>query len=276
MTMGWTVVPRKTESGTWVDAEDAVCVLKAVLGKETLTRQGEFASDVTGDGSVTTLDAARILQFSLDPLERLPVAARCDSDWAFFPVNTRKANQETIDPLVDPNSCRSGKIVIDPLSETAGGQDFVGVLFGDCDGSWLPPGAQGMGASALTAPASAPPQLRLGSPRRLYPDRVRVPIYVSGANFSTFRLRVRYDARRLRANGIRATQRTGLLAVANTRVPGEILVAAASADRIPSSRAAVAVLEFTLRGGTGTVRPPRLVEASLDRQPALPARAARR
>lgn len=272
--MGWTIVPRKSgDHHNAIGTEDAACVLQYVVGRRALDRYGRFASDATGNGSVTTHDATQILKFAAG-IENLPVTSpsRCASDWAFFPIDTGEPNQDVFDPLVTASDCRPGRIVLDPLSQAAVGQDFLAVLFGDCDGSWSPQVPAGTGASALASSTSEPPVVRLGTPRRLYPRRVRVPIYVSGADFSSFRLRVKYDSRRLRADGIRTTSRqTSALAVANTSIPGEITVAIASADPIRGEGSAVAVLDFTTRGRARSARPPRLIEATVNDQPVFPA-----
>ena len=115
---------------------DAAYVLQALVGMRDLDAYEQLACDVTGDGSVSALDAAHILRFTAGTLARFAAAEACDSDWIFIPEAAPADNQQTQAPALDNQSCTRGRIDYDPLVASAAGQDFTAVLIGDCSGNW--------------------------------------------------------------------------------------------------------------------------------------------
>jgi hypothetical protein len=133
------IVPRKLgDLRGAVGSLDAAFAAQASVGMRTLTGAERLACDVTGNGSVSSLDAARIAQFAVGILTRLPVAALCESDWAFIPDPVPAPNQEVVPPEIGAGACEPGAIRFEPLAGNLGGQDFRAVLFGDCTGNWAP------------------------------------------------------------------------------------------------------------------------------------------
>lgn len=134
----WRVEPELSghfENG--VSALDAGYVLQAVVAKRIFDAYQTMAGDVTGNGSLSSLDAARILEFNVAKIARFPVAEKCSSDWAFFPEATGATwLVEAIDPMVDEQGCRRGALVLEVTGADLRGADFAGVLFGDCTGNW--------------------------------------------------------------------------------------------------------------------------------------------
>lgn len=138
----WMIAPEKVGgAGDAVSALDAVYVLQAAIGLRVLNAAEVLACDVTGNGTLSSYDAALILQYAVGLLPRLPVAERCGSDWAFLPVPAPVANQRTQPPLNTTSTCQHGAIAYEPLGSDATAQDFRAVLFGDCTGNWQPPTA---------------------------------------------------------------------------------------------------------------------------------------
>ena len=134
----WEVQPQKTgDLGSAVDIIDAVYVLEATIGRQTLTPPQYLACDVNGDGSVDIIDAVWILQYTVGLTTRFPVAQACNSDWAFMPDAASAPNQQIIQPQLGA-ACQPGAICFQPLIGDASNQDFSAVLFGDCNGSWQP------------------------------------------------------------------------------------------------------------------------------------------
>ena len=130
----WSLCPMKNDGPpATVGAADATCVLAAAVGTRSLSALQRLAGDVTGDGRVTALDAARILQLLAGRRAHLPVAERCGSDWAFAPAPAGVANQSVAAPQTVP-ACTAGAIQFAPLVPPATGQDFLAVAFGDCSG----------------------------------------------------------------------------------------------------------------------------------------------
>lgn len=133
------VVPRKTaDAGASLSALDAAYVLQAAAGKRTLGPLQALAGDVTGDGTVDALDAARILAMAVGLLPRFPAAQLCGSDWLFVPSAAAAPGQSMTPPGFANGICAPGAIAFAPLSADASGQDFQAVLLGDVTGNWQP------------------------------------------------------------------------------------------------------------------------------------------
>jgi hypothetical protein len=98
----------------------------------------QLACDVTGNGTISSLDAARILQFKVGIIDRLPVAQTCGSDWLFLPNPASAPNQSLIQPGTTAATCTPGGISFSPLATPVHAQDFKAILFGDCTGNWKP------------------------------------------------------------------------------------------------------------------------------------------
>ncbi len=134
----WEIDPKKTgDAGSGISAFDATQVLQAVVGTRSFDALQMLACDVTGDGTISSLDAARILQYQVGRIARFPVAESCGSDWVFVPDPASAANQRLLAPEMG-QGCPRGAISFEPLSGMVQGQDFVAVLFGDCTGNWQP------------------------------------------------------------------------------------------------------------------------------------------
>jgi hypothetical protein len=133
------IAPRRAGGvGTAVSALDAAWVLQAVAGARTLTPPQRLAADVTGDGTLSTLDAVYILQRAVGGTNPFPAAQTCASDWLFTPVPSAAPGQSLVPPALATGTCQPGAIAFAPLSGSSTGQDFAAVLLGDCTGSWAP------------------------------------------------------------------------------------------------------------------------------------------
>jgi hypothetical protein len=137
----WQVRPQKSgDLGRGISAMDAAYVLQTVVKLRSLTPEQQRACDVTGDGTISALDAALILQYTVGLITSFPVAQACGSDWLFQPTPAASSNQRIIEPQVAWGSCQPGGISWTPLVNSAAGQDFSAILFGDCTGNWEPGG----------------------------------------------------------------------------------------------------------------------------------------
>lgn len=122
---------------TAVTALDASYVLEYVAGVRTFDDDQRLAGDVTGNGTVSALDATRILQFQGGVLTRFAVADACGSDWVFRPTPVMVPGQTLVQPQISGGTCLKGAISYGELfSPPAAGQDFVAILFGDTTGNW--------------------------------------------------------------------------------------------------------------------------------------------
>ena len=120
-----------------ISALDAAYSLQLVAGLRTFDPDQRLACDVTGNGTVSALDAAKILQRTASLIGRFPVAQACASDWLFVPSPVAAANQNVIPPQnVAGKPCQPGAIEFRPLAGQLADQDFAAVLIGDCTGNW--------------------------------------------------------------------------------------------------------------------------------------------
>ena len=259
----WTIEPSKTgDLQNAVSAFDAALVLQAVAGQRSLDPMQTLACDVTGNGSVTTLDATRILQFAVGLIRRVPVATVCGSDWAFVPEPASDPNQTDIEPVPGDTSCQPGSVVLDAQGGDAPALDFTAVPFGDCSGNWLPSqtGTALLQARRVTA--------RAGAARRVRGSRWLVPIAVGGATgFHALQAHLEYDSAAVVPIGVRAVGHARQ-AMVSYRVgpPGELVIALASADSM-SSGSARAVVFFDSLTASAAPRA-RLLDATIDDLPA--------
>ncbi len=159
----WIVTPAKSgELASAVTAYDAALVLRAVLGLDPFDPMVAQACDATGDGSLSALDAVRILQKSIGSIEQLPVAENCGSDWMFYPTAAAGPGETMTLPSVSGGACTPGAVAVQPLSADAVGWDFAARIFGDCSGNWTP-SSPALASGGRTAVARA--RLRMGRPR---------------------------------------------------------------------------------------------------------------
>jgi len=219
------------------------------------TEQQRLACDATGDGTISTLDAVYLLQFSAGLIDHLPVSKLCDSDWLFYPVPGPEENQQIVTPAMVGGACQQGAIVLNPLVGPAPQQNFAGILLGDCTGNWTAASAAFRRAGSTTVLA--------GAARKGPHGRFTVPIYVKTATpFESLDLRLQFDTT---ASFVGATARgdaVGALTSAQA-VDGQLSISLASATPIDDSHGAVVLLEF--RGADPSVA---LAGALVDEQPA--------
>jgi RHS repeat-associated protein len=117
-----------------VSALDAAFALQDVVHLRTLDANQTLACDVTGNGSISALDSARILQLVVTLIPRLPAAQTCGSDWLFLP-----SPPGAVTPVLTTGTCTMGAIELQSLAADAVDQDFLALLFGDCTGNWVAP-----------------------------------------------------------------------------------------------------------------------------------------
>ncbi|MCK6555245.1 dockerin type I domain-containing protein [Candidatus Binatia bacterium] len=245
-----------------ISALDASYVLQRVVGSRTFTTEQTVACDVTGNGSVSALDASRILQYVVGLISRFDVANNCASDWVFFPNPAPEANQSVSAAIISPGTCQRSRIVFDPLATSAGGQDFVAALFGDCTMNWQPPA----GASSGGAGEVAADSVSVGSPQQGRGRELRVPVVLRhGLSFKGLDLTLSYDSTALRVLGVHATgsARHALLAV-NSQEAGVIRIAIASAEPVLSGGRPMLALRFEGRDPYAARRRVRLLGTRLD------------
>lgn len=139
----WTIVARKVDTTAWsaITSFDASMLLQIAVGLAPATSANRLACDSNGDGRLTANDASMILRYRVGLQPNLPAtgAPMCDSNWLFIPAAASAPNQTNTVPQMGGAACTMGAISFTPLAEQADGQDFLGVVLGDCNGSWTRP-----------------------------------------------------------------------------------------------------------------------------------------
>jgi hypothetical protein len=261
------LVPRKDGGlGNAISPLDATYVLQATANLRSLGILQRIACDVSGDGTISNLDATRILQWTVRSIDRLPVTGPelCGSDWAFFPFPAAAPQQTTVTPSLAGAVCRHGAIRYDPLSANAAGQSFFGIPFGDCTGNWQTAGA------ALSAPAASAGVARLGSARRSRAGRIEVPLYVDGTeSFGAALVEIAYDAEMLIAGRTRRGGGAGdAVLVENRATPGRLRLALAAKRPAAIAGEPLVVLRFRARPSARRADPSlRVVNALIESAP---------
>ena len=253
----WAFGPRKSgDVGLAISSVDAVYVLQAAVGARTAGQIERTACDVSGNGTLTSLDASLILQYTVNSITHFPVAG-ADAAWTFFPVPAPGPNQQVTRPALSLGIYLPGVVVYDPLAASVTNQNFLAVVFGDCTGNWQP-------AAALRTGASTARRVRMGGARRGGGHRdLRVPVYVEGAGeFLGLDLLVRFDPTHLTFAGVHRLGDAGhALVEAKEWTPGTIRLALASPQPLRPGR--VLALRFALTQAPGSAPPPEIIDAAL-------------
>jgi len=133
----WRVEPSKQGDTTdAITALDAVYVLQATVGLRELCSIQTLLGDVTGNGTLSSLDAALILRRAVGMIDSFPVTDRCGSEWVFAPVPS--LDGLCIEPSATSGECQSGAITFRPLDTDVENQSFLAGVVGDCTGNWQP------------------------------------------------------------------------------------------------------------------------------------------
>jgi hypothetical protein len=259
----WSVEPRKLDDGApgAISALDAARALQFATGRLPADADHGIACDVTGNGSVTVLDAERILQRSVGVAGRFAAAVTCDSDFVFFPFAAPATNQETVYPALRLGECRAGAVSYSPLIEFAGAQGFRAALLGDCDGSWRP--AEPRSAEPQLAPAGSRLVTNL---RRLRGGRWRLTIGVeTPAEAHSLALELRYDPDRVTPGLLRSVRLDDDALLQSQLIqPGRLAVALASAQPLHSDGRAMLVVDFDALADDISARSVRAYNVLLD------------
>jgi hypothetical protein len=223
----------------------------------TLSPNQAIAADVTGNGQVTSFDAARISQFAIQTIDHFDVATAAGSDWRFLRCDTyTDATHQT---------CGAPSYTHAPLTGTPV-DDFYAVLYGDVSGNWSPAAPlqapSGLEAAAASRDAeraqawygvkrvTSPP--RRDAPARLTLDgwtgtlapgaRRRVLVTLTGADgIEGLDLSLRFDPSRLRIVAVEPVDIGSDLAVSQHAENGTLRIAAYGAAPLAGSGAVVAV-----------------------------------
>jgi hypothetical protein len=237
----WQLEPQKSgDMQRAVTAFDAAIALSAAAGEQQLDPAQRLACDVTGNGQVTALDAARILQLAVGQQTHLPVAQTCGSDWAFIPDPLTLPNQRIVQPQPGNKTCQAGAIMLDSLDGDAPQQDFTAVLFGDCSGNWT---SSLQSSSRLVLAQGV--RVRVGAARARKGGQWVVPVYVASSTpFHALDAQLSYDLSARPASVRAVGTARGAMADYGMDGHGTLTVGLASAAPLTTDGGPVALLVF--------------------------------
>jgi hypothetical protein len=136
--------PRASDHNGAISSLDAARAAQAAVGGMTLSTNQVVAGDVTGNGTISALDASYIARFSAQLVDHFPVASASGSDWSFLKC-------EPYGPPDNPG-CGPPVYSFSPLVQSETGKDFYAVLYGDVTGNWQPsPGPSSRTSLAASA-----------------------------------------------------------------------------------------------------------------------------
>ena len=244
---------KRRGAGDAVSALDAVYILQHLVGARSLSEDQVLACDTTGDGVVTALDAARVLDLAVGDIERLPVMRACDSDWLF-----RVATGAREDRVL---SCDNPSVEIDGAAPAL---EVVALLPGDCTGNWTSPASA---SKRLVAPRRSRARVRVGR-LRLRGKRALLPVYIrSPSPYNSIDMDVAYDFTALRPQGVHLRGQRGdpIVQMSSKGADGFVRLAIASAEPLNRGRRQLVVLEFEVLTD-GLASSPTLVTLKIDEQ----------
>jgi len=115
-------------AGAAITSADATSALEASVGARALGTVRALACDVTGNGSVSALDAARLMQRVAGQSTPFSVAVACASDWLFVAA---PGVPGAVAPVIQSGVCQPAAIQL-TIAAPFAGADFDAVAFGDC------------------------------------------------------------------------------------------------------------------------------------------------
>jgi hypothetical protein len=241
------LVPEKSgDADTAVDALDAARVLQiAAAGRAPGGLAQRLACDVSGNGSVTALDAALLLRFAVGSETSLPASSACNSAWLFLPALEPGAAGTENPPAIAPPLCQPGSIVHEVLAGSDLQQNFRAIPLGDCDGDWTPVASTSESLAPGAAESATANEIVAG-PLHGRNRSLRFPLSVpAGTGLRAFEATIDYDASALRVLDMRrgGDARAALFA-ANDDGAGRLRIAFAAAEPMIADTGPLFVVHF--------------------------------
>ncbi len=224
-----------------ISALDAAYALQSVVGNRVLTARQRIACDATGDGTVSALDASRILQRALGAIDTFPVVERCGSSWLIVPEAEQSGM--AVEPSITPVECSPGGIAVSSIDHEWADLNFDAILFGDCNGGW---GASA-GASSRTEDRTDRTMVRVGR-AKVRGNTASFPVYVrSRLPYQSLDLELRYDESEMSPTGLEGRRTTSRAMLGHNVVqPGTMRIAFASADMVRRRQGILLFVNFDL------------------------------
>ncbi|HID92941.1 MAG TPA: T9SS type A sorting domain-containing protein [bacterium (Candidatus Stahlbacteria)] len=199
---------------TWdeaVSSYDASYVMHHVAGHINLDEVQQIAADVSGNGLISSYDAALILQYTAQAIEHFPVG-----DWTFTPESRNYSS----------------------LSGNLTNQDYYGILYGDVSGNWNNPNSTLKGGNinsndklSALLPATTTALVAVPNVTGVPDNSVTVPINISDAsNIVAADIILTYNPNVLTPNDVSVTSFTSNYLIAYKVSDGQVRIALAGTN----------------------------------------------
>ncbi len=220
---------KENDISSSISALDAAWILQYSVSLNTFTPYQMIAGDVTGDGEITTYDAAYILQYIVGQINKFPIMTDSTHFWKFVPDDFPL---DSTNWIIAPDS-----IYYTPLSSDTTG-NYKGIIYGDVTGNWSP------GGGNLTRVIVAEANIRLDNIYEKSGNKISLPLYMDGrSGIIAMSFVLAYDPQFLKAIGASVIPLTQDYLIATNIEKGQIKVALAGSQPINES-GAVVNLEF--------------------------------
>jgi hypothetical protein len=122
--------PRASDANNGITSFDASVIGRAAASLITLSPNQTLAADVTGDGTISALDASYASRYAVGLIDHVPVATTNGSDWLFL----------RCDAYAFPGApgCVPPVRLFTPIVQVESNLGFYAILYGDVTGNWLP------------------------------------------------------------------------------------------------------------------------------------------
>ncbi|MBZ5640113.1 MAG: CotH kinase family protein [Acidobacteriia bacterium] len=154
--------PRASDHNDAITSFDATFIARNAVGLTTLSGNQRIAADVSGNGEVSSYDAAKVAQFAVQLLDHFEVATATGSDWRFL----------RCDHYTDAGYQDCGApVYVHPRLTGTVTDDFYAILYGDVSGNWSAGASRAVSAEEMAASEDRveAERLRLSGARRASP-----------------------------------------------------------------------------------------------------------
>ena len=210
---------KRDDQGQSVTPFDAALVLQHIVDLTRLTGFQMIAANVTGDSTVSALDASQILSYSVGLLDKFPVMQDPFDFWVFI-------SQDHV--LTDSNWFQlPADIRYEPLDRNYFNQNFLSIVRGDVSQNWQPATLNKLlaGQGTETAPAA----LSFGDVHIGEGSRFSVPVILQAdMDVSAVQLEIAYSSAKTNFIGADRSSLTGDFMLAHNVVDDVIKIAMAS------------------------------------------------
>lgn len=187
---------KRGDQGVSITPFDAALILQHAVQLNKLTPYQMIAADVTGDSTVSPLDASSILRLSVGLIDQFPIMEDQNDFWRFVPLSFS---------LNDTNWFMAPSLLTyAPLSSDKFNQDFRGIIYGDVSQNWTSP--------ATRSPFSPPDKdnvahLYFGTINENSKSTIQLPILISKASdIISIQLQIKFNANQLRLLSIEPSE----------------------------------------------------------------------